>query len=97
MGRLPGRAAFKLNSHDAVGKEANGRKNGQTDAQGTVREAQEGDLPDVMVLSQGRSRAAPPSLQQASRKRHNAQRADWSEGERATGKLIVYCSLSGNG
>ena len=72
MGRLPSRAAFNLNGHDAVGKESNGRKNGQTDAQGTVREAQEGDLPDVMDLSQGRNGEAPPSLQQASRRRRNS-------------------------
>ena len=62
MGRLPSRAAFNLNGHDAVGKESNGRKNGQTDAQGTVRNGQNGDLPDVMDPSQGRSREAPPTL-----------------------------------
>ena len=96
MGRLPCRAAFKLNSHDAVGKEANGRKNGQTDAQGTVREAQEGDLPDVMDPSQARSREAPPSLQQASRKTRNSHEL-LVTGDRAAGKVVVYCSLSGNG
>ena len=46
MGRLPCCAAFKLNGHDAMGKEANGRKNSQTDAQGAVREGQDGGLPD---------------------------------------------------
>ena len=75
MGRLPCRAAFKLNGHDAVGKESNSRKNGQTDAQGTVREAQDGDLPDVMDPSQARSRDVQPSLQQASRKTRNVHRA----------------------
>ena len=97
MGRLPSRAAFNLNGHDAVGKESNGRKNGQTDAQGTVREAQEGDLPDVIDPSQARSREAPPSLQQASRRTRNNHGLVGLEGERAAGKLIVYCSLSGNG
>ena len=75
MGRLPCRAAFKLNGHDAVGQESNSRKNGQTDAQGTVREAQDGDLPDVMDPSQARSRDVQPSLQQASRKTRSVQRA----------------------
>ena len=75
MGRLPCRAAFKLNGHDAVGKESNGRKNGQTDAQGTVRKAQDGDLPDVMDPSQARSTDVQPTLQQASRKTDSAHRA----------------------
>ena len=46
MGRLPCCASFKLNGHDTMGKEANGRKNSQTDAQGAVREGQDGGLPE---------------------------------------------------
>ena len=44
MCRLPCRAAFELNSHNAVGQESNGRKNGQTNAQGAVREGQDWGL-----------------------------------------------------
>ena len=46
MGRLTCRAAFKLNGHNAVGHETNGRKNSQTNAQGAVREGQDGCLPE---------------------------------------------------
>ena len=46
MGRRSCRAAFELNGHDAVGHEANGRKNSQTNAQGAVREGQDRGLPE---------------------------------------------------
>ena len=46
MGRLPCRATFQLNGHDAVGKEPNCRKNSQANAQGAVRERQEVCLPE---------------------------------------------------
>ena len=68
MGGLSCCAAFELNRHNAVGKKSNGRKNSQANAQGAVREGQDGDLPNVVDLSQSRSLQAPPSLQQPSRK-----------------------------
>ena len=72
MGGLSCCAAFELNRHNAVGKKSNGRKNSQANAQGAVRDAQDEDLLKVVDLSQSRSVEAPPSLQQASRKRMQA-------------------------